>query len=251
MSSNAQLFAGTVYVSFEVSEGVFGAAVKVETDMLKITTPSDKKQKLSKSREAYGQAHSTAFVAKPNEFEIKFTEIGRKLLAVQLSGVLDTLTVAGGAFTDLPLVAALDAWVDIGRKNIAEADLAIKNTAGTTTYVKDVDYEINYRLGKLRAIPGGAITDALALEATGTAQATTGTRITGGKKYRHVLRLEMDGLNLVTNEDAEFLAQRAVVTSDQAFDFLQSDIADLTLKGTLEIPGPGLPPFVVEHRKAS
>jgi hypothetical protein len=248
MSQNAQLFAGDLYISFETAPGVFGPAVLIRTDLLSVTTPSTKKQKKSKNRSDYGQAFVSIQLAEPTEFAITFNEMTRSLLAVQLSGELEALTVAGGAFVDLPVTAALDGWVDIGRKNIAVVGLAIKNSAGTTTYAKDVDYEINHRLGKLRAIPGGAITAAQALLASGTAVATTGTRINGARKYQHVLKIEGDLQNLANGADVEFLAPRAVVTSDQAFDFLQGDIAELKLKGTLEVPSVNVPPFVVEER---
>ena len=81
-----------------------------------------------------------------------------------------------------------------------------------------------------------------------TSAATTGTRITGATKFRHVLKIEGDVVNLLTDKDSELFAGRAVVTSDQAFDFLQSDIADLKLKGTLEVPTGGGAPFTVEER---
>lgn len=248
---NAQLFAGDMFVSFEKTDGTFGPAIMIRTDMISITTPSDKKQKPSKGRADYGQVFASAVLPKPTEFEITFSEMSRQLLAIQLSGDLQNITAAGGAFTDLPLVAALDAWVDIGRKNIDPTTIAIKNSTGATTYAKDVDYELNPRLGKLRAIPGGAITDAQALKASGTAKATTGTRIVGASKYKHVMKIEMDGVNLLTSQDGELLCPRAVVTSDQAFNFLQSDIAELKLKGTLEVPAPGQPPFTFEERVVS
>lgn len=250
MTQNAQLFAGDVYVSFEVSDGVFGPATRIRTDLLSITTPSDKKQKISKGREDYGQAHASAILPKPTEFAITFTEMTRALLAVQLSGKIDVITSAGGTFADIPITAALDAWVDIGRKDIAAAGFVVKNSTGTVTYEEGVHYEVNRRLGKLRAIPlaSGGIEDAAALKLTGSSAATTGTRITGATKFRHVLKIEGDVVNLLTNKDSELFAGRAVVTSDQAFDFLQSDIADLKLKGTLEVPTGGGAPFTVEER---
>lgn len=245
---NAQLFAGDLFVSFEKPDGSFSAATMIRADLISITTPSDKKQKFSKGRKDYGQAFATYPLPKPTEFEITFSEMSRALLAIQLSGTVENITAAGGAFADLPVTAALDGWADIGRKNIDPATLVVKNSAGSTTYVAGTDYELNPRLGKLRAIPGGAITDAQALKATGTAKASTGTRIVGASKFKHVMRLEMDGLNLLTQQDGELTCPRAVVTSDQAFDFLQSDIAQLKLKGTLEVPAAGVPPFTFEER---
>lgn len=251
MTQNAQLFAGDLFISFETSPGVFGPAIQIRTDMLSVTTPSEKVEAVSRNRDDYGEAFASYTIGKPSTFEIQFTEVSKELLAVQLSGVLQTITAAGGAFADLPVVAAIAGWVDIGRKNIVEAGLAVKNSAGTTTYVKDVDYKINYRLGKLFAIEGGAITADQALKVTGSAAATTGTRINGARKRQHVLKIEMDGVNLISGRDTEFLAQRAVVSSQDAYDFLQSKMAAVKLKGTLEVPALGTPSFVVEERVVS
>ena len=73
-----------------------------------------KKQAVSKKRENYGMAHTTSFVPKPMEFEVSMTEVTRALLAVQLSGELNPLTTAGGAFADVPVVASPGGWVNIG-----------------------------------------------------------------------------------------------------------------------------------------
>jgi hypothetical protein len=248
---NAQLFAGDLYVSFETAPGVFGAATLIRTDMMSITTPSDKVEVVSRNRDDYGQAFASYHIAKPSQFEIQFTEVTRDLLAVQLSGMIETITAPGGVFVDLPVTADVGAWVDIGRKNLAVAGLVVKNAAGTTTYDKDVDYRINYRLGKLLAIENGAITDAATLKVSGTAQATTGTRIKGARKHQHVMRLELDGMNLISGKDTELLAYRAVVSSDQAYDFLQAKMAVVKLKGTLEVPSVGVPAFIVEERVVS
>lgn len=248
-TQSGQLFAGTFYISFQdPATGNYLPAVKIETDKFSVTTPSDKKQAISKSRENYGAAHTTSFVAKPMEFEMAFTQVTRALLAVQLSGLISPLTTAGGVFTDLPVVASLTGWMDIGRKNIAAAGLTVKNDAGTTTYVEGQHYEVNRRLGKILAL--STITEGQALKISGTAESTTGYRIEAGKKIRHLMKIEADCLNTVSGEDAELLAQQAVVTSDVAYDFLQSELATLTLKGNLEVPaGSTLPALSVEYRK--
>lgn len=93
---NAQLFAGDLYVSFETAPGVFGAATLIRTDMLSITTPSDKIEAVSRNRDDYGQAFSSYNIAKPSLFEIQFTEVTRDLLAVQLPAWRQRLVCSGG-----------------------------------------------------------------------------------------------------------------------------------------------------------
>ena len=180
-AQSGMLFAGTFYFSFQAADGSWLPAVQVETDKFAVTTPADKKQAVSKKRENYGMAHTTSFVPKPMEFEVSMTEVTRALLAVQLSGELNPLTTAGGAFADA-VVASLGGWVNIGHKNIAAAGFSVKNDAGTTTYVEGTHYEVNRRLGKLRCIPGGTITAAQPLKLTGTAEAQRATASTPARR---------------------------------------------------------------------
>jgi len=242
------LFAGDLFFSMEGSDGVFGPFHQVECDKLEIATPSEFKEKLSKGRASYGQPFVSVPVPQPAEFAITFSEVTREIFAMQLSGLLVPLTMAGGAFSDVEATAVLGAWIETGLENIAEAGFTVTNPAGTTTYVLGADYEVNYRLGLLRALPDGDIPNASTLHLSGTEEAVTGDRILGARRYKTVMRLKLDGVNLVNNQDVYLYADRAVVASDAAYDFLQDEVSEAPLKGRLEIPGAGLSPFVLEYR---
>ncbi len=244
-------FAGDLFFSMEDDAGVFGPFIQVECDKLEIATPSEFKEKLSKGRTTYGQPFVSVPVPQPAEFAITFSEVTREIFAMQLSGLLVPLSIVGGAFTAVEVVAALGGWVETGLENISETGFSVTDTTAATTYVQGTDYEVNFRLGLLRALPGGAIADAATLKLSGTEEAVTGDRILGARRYKTTMRIKLDGINKVNNQDVYLYADRAVVASDAAYDFLQSDVSEAPLKGKLEIPGPGLSPYVLDYRKTS
>lgn len=243
------LFAGDLYFTMEDANGVFGPYQQVECDKLEISTPSEFKEKLSKGRTTYGQPFVSVPVAKPAEFKLTLSEVSREVFAMLLSGLLVPLTATGGAFVDVAVTVTLDKWVEIGRENIAAAGLTVKDTNAVTTYVEGTDYEINRRLGMIRALSGGAIADAASVKISGSESAiAAGARISGAQRYKTVMKLKLDGVNLVDNKDVLLFADRAVVASDAAYDFLQDEVSEAPLAGKLEIPAAGLPPFVLEWR---
>lgn len=245
------LFAGDLFFSMEGQDGSFGPFIQVECDKLEIATPSEFKEKLSKGRTTYGQPFVSVPVPQPAEFAITFSEVTREIFAMQLSGLMVPLSMAGGAFAAIEVVASKGAWVETGLENISETGFTVTDSTAATTYVLGEDYEVNYRLGLLRALPDGAIADAATVKLSGTEEAVTGDRILGARRYKTVMRIKLDGVNLVNNQDVYLYADRAVVASDSAYDFLQDEVSEAPLTGKLEIPGPGLAPFVLDYRKTT
>lgn len=257
MSNETQkglLFAGDLFVSIELADGSFGNFKQYECDKLEISTPSEFKEKLSKGRTTYGQPFVSVPVPKPAEFGITFSEVTREIFAMQLSGLLVPIDVAASAMAAVEITAALDEWVQLPVENIAAAGFSVTNSAGDVTYVEDVDndgsgdYQVNRRLGLMRALSDGDIADAATVKVTGNGQAITGTRIVGARRYKTTMHIRLDGINLADNRDVLLEAKRAVVASDAAYDFLQSEVSEAPLKGKMEIPGPGQAPFDLDYR---
>lgn len=247
------LLAGDLFVALMQADGSFGNYQRYECDKLEVTTPSDLKEKVSKGRLSYGQAFVSHPVPKPTEFGITFSEVTREIFAMQLSGLIVPIDVPASAMSAIDIVARLDEWIELPAAALADAGFVVTNAAGDVTYDEAIDgepgdYEVNRRLGLLRPLSTGDIAAAATIKVTGTGQAITGTRIVGARRHKTTMRLKLDGLNLVTNRDVLLLADRAVVTSDAAFDFLQSEISEAPLKGRLEIAAPGQAPFLLDYR---
>jgi hypothetical protein len=246
--TKALLFAGDLFIAFkDPATGLFSARQQLECDKLAIGTPSDIKEKISKGRDTYGQAFVSFGVPKPTEFELTLSELTREIFAMQLSGILETLTAASGTLTDVPVTVVLDQWVEIGHENLADTGITVKNTAGTVTYDEGVDYELNRRLGFLKALSTGEIV-AGDVHVSGAKNAITGQQILGASNYNSTFKFDLDGINLVTRKDMILRVGQATVSSQNAYDFMGGELANVPLKGRLEIPAPGQPPFLLQYR---
>lgn len=250
MSENkGMLLAGDLYVSVMLASGEFGGWSIVECDELSIATPGELVEAVSRRRGArYGQPHTSIAVPQPATFSARFTETSKSILAMALSGALETLTIAGGALTgdDVELPED-DSWTEVG----------IELISGTVTVAPAVgdpfeagkDYELNPRLGMIRRLPGGDIAAGATVKVTATGDALTSHRILGGSQPRTVMRWKLDGEDRVSGRDVLLWADRTVIMSTEARNFLDSAIATVPLTGKFEIPDNGVgAPFVWEYR---
>lgn len=66
--------------------------------------------------------------------------------------------------TDEVLAADHGAWVALAHQRLTPGSVVVTNSAGTTTYVEDTDYLVDYANGRIYALASGAITDAQSLK---------------------------------------------------------------------------------------
>ena len=241
------LFAGDLLLAIRnPSTGVFGAYKKLYCDKFEIKTPSDQQQKISKGRETFGNAWLTYFLGKPAEFAITLDEASRDELAIALSGESSVLSQALGAITAIDVTVVPGQWVDIGFEDLDLTSLLVKDAAGVTTYVKDVDYQVNPRLGLLYVPLGGTVPAGI-VKFTAGKKAHTGVKIDAGKQYGSVIRCKGDFIHLITRQDLVLDMQQATVSSQDAFDFLSGKLASVPLKGTAEIASGQSSPFQIRY----
>lgn len=249
-SSNGLLFAGDLLVAVRnPSTGVFGAYERLQADKFEITTPSDMLQKVSKGRETFGHSWLTHFVGKPAEFALTLDEVSRSVLSMRLSGESTEVTQTAGALTGIEITVVPGRWVEIGVENLDLATLEVTNPAGTTTYVKDVDYQVNPRTGMIY-VPVAADIPAGPVKFTAGRKAYAGLVIEGGKQFSTTMRLKLDGINLITREDILLIAPQVTVNAQDAFDFLSGELASVPLKGLLEIADGYTSPFQLKYFSA-
>ncbi len=183
----------------------------------------------------------------PADFTLEMPEVNKSSLAIALLGTESAVNQGAGTLTDAPLVvAAKDVWLDLGKTNLAEAGLVVKNDSGTTTYVKGTDYEVNYRMGWIKVLAGSAITVGATLEVSGSYNAVTGTQISGATNSQIRARFVLEGKNLADEMPVIVNVWEAVISADSAFDFLSNDFASLSLPGRLKTPAGKSEPFTVQ-----
>lgn len=252
MSARGFLGAGDLYARvYNPVSGTFDQwAGPFEATKFEIKPNSELKEMVSRGRATYGQVIESVPLPKPADLSVTFAEVNKDSIAMALFGTASVINSGSGTITDENITAVLGKWVQLAHENIAAAGTTLTNSTATVTYVLGVDYEINYRLGLLRCISGGAIADNAALKFDYTYNAITGTSIAGGTQTQVRAQFKLDGVNFADQLPVVVNAWEAVLTPDSAFDFLQNDFAEIQLKGRLKTPAGKSEPFTVALRNA-
>ena len=221
-----------------------------ESTKFEIKPNSELKEMSSRGRSTYGQVIESVPLPKPADLSVTFAEVNKESIAMALFGTASVVNQGSGSITDEVVTAALGKWVQLAHGNVATAGFVVTNSAATVTYVLGTDYEVNYRIGLVRAIPGGAIADAASLKVDYAYNAISGTAIAGGTQTQIRAQFKLDGVNFADQLPVIVDVWEAVLTPDSAFDFLQNDFAEIALKGRLKTPAGKTEPFTVELRSA-
>lgn len=219
-----------------------GNATKFE-----IKSESDIKEQTSKGRDTYGQVIATANLPKPSTIKITLNQLDPETMAMAFLGDKAALSVAGGSVADEAVTAKLDKWVDLAKRNIDDESVVVQDVTDTTTYVEGTDYEINYRLGMIKALSTGDISDGDVLHADYDHSAETGSEIEGATQPLIKAKLKLDGKNYVNGKNVLVNVYYAELKPSSAVDFLSDDFLPLELEGTLRTPDGKDHPFKVTN----
>lgn len=247
--SNAQGFigAGDVYLALLDSAGVRGALLDVgNTTKLGIKPNSDIKEQKSKKRDNYGDTLETVALKKPADLSMVLETVNRTNLRYAFMGADATYAQTAGAIVDEAVTARLDGWAQLASEEVSA--VVVKNSAGTTTYVAGTDYTVNTRLGMIKALTGGAITDAQALKVSYSKAAFTGAAIRGNALPQIRAYLLLDGKNLVDDSIGILEAWEVVLTTNSEFDWFKDDFNTIELSGRLKTPVGKTEPFLYRAR---
>ncbi len=247
------LGAGDLYISrydpttaaFLAYEGPYLA------EKFEIKPNSDLKEMSSRGKTTYGQVIESVPLPKPTDFTVELTEVDTVSLATALFGTSTTLTQASGTLTAEAFTVIKGKWVQLSKQRIDPADtLVVTHTTGSPTYVEGTDYEVNRTLGMVKILTGSAIVDGASVKFTGDYLAISGTTIAGSTQSQVRAKFKLDGVNFADQSPCIVFCREAVLTPDNAFDFLGSDFAKISLKGRLKTPTGQTDPFTVELRTA-
>lgn len=241
------LGAGDVYISrFDTAtqlylpyRGAYEATkfeIKATTKLVEMT---------SKSRGGYGQIVESVPLQQPTEFTLALAEVNKESLTLALLGTQATLTQSGGSASDEVVAAKLDGWAYLLKNNITDGTVVVTNSGASTTYVEGTDYQVNYQLGWIKALIGGAITDGQSLKVDYTAGAVSGTRIRGATNAQLRAKILFDGINQADGAPAVVECYSAVISSSSAFDFLSDKFNEIPLAGRLTVPTGKTEPFEI------
>jgi hypothetical protein len=217
-------------------------------DKFEITPDSESKQKTAKTKEAYGQVVASVAFAKPTKIAITLSALSAQTLAMQMQGIRSDWTQGAATLTDEVLIAKLDKWIKLSKRNLSDTGLTVKHTSGTPTYVLGTDYQVNYFTGEIKPLSTGAIAADQSLKVSASALAIAGDQIRGGTQAQVRARVTWEGINMVDGQQIECECWEAVLTSSKGFDFLASDFNGTELTGYLVVPVGKTEPYVVRMK---
>lgn len=249
MAARGFLGAGDLYISrYNPATGTFeGFKGPYEATKFEIKPNVELKELSSKGRTTYGQVIESVALPQPAEFTLEMPEVNKQSLSLALLGTETSVNQGSGTWTDTPVVVTnKDVWLDLGKMNVAEAGFTVENAGGTTTYVKGTDYEINYKMGWLKILPGSAIAQGATVNVSGTYAAVSGTSIAGATQSQIRAQFRLHGVNFADGLPVIVDVWEGIIAADAAFDFLSDDFATLSLPGRLKTPAGKSEPFVVQ-----
>lgn len=249
MSLTARGFmgAGSVQFALIVAGIAQGYGSLRETSKFEIKPNSDIKELESKAAATYGQVIETVALAKPSEVSISLREADYENLLISFMGTDGVgANQAAATVTDEVVVMRIGKYTTLANRNLQSAGLVLTNSAATITYGKDVDYEVIYLTGQIRAIAGGAIADLASCKVNYLASAFTSKKIMGSTQTSVRAKILFTGKNIADDTPIIMTCWEGVFTPDSAFDLLANDFGEITLKGKLKTPVGKTSPFEVE-----
>ncbi len=177
--------------------------------------------------------------------QMVFKEMDSVLFGLAFAASPEALTISSASLTDEAIVLhAVDAWYAASKRNLSS--IVLKNNAGDTTYVLNTDYEVDARLGLIKAKTGGAITAGSSVKLSATFAAFTGEKFDGELVPQRSFRILFDGRNETSLKDILIEYHEVPIQAPQEiFDFLSEELLSLTLTGTPITPAGKTSPYTI------
>ncbi len=235
------LVAGNVRIGRLTDTGAFvGFLDPLNTTKLAITQPDpDKKIRTSRMKDTLGQALDTVFIAKPTEMTIDFDDQPAEILAMAMIGNIAAISQGSGSATDEAVSLIPGRWVDLAHGNIAASGFNVSTAAAPSTpLVLGTDYSVDYDIGLIKALEGGALSITTACLIDYSYAARSGKRVTGATAPTINCRILLDGKNLANGRACKLEIDYAVLAPTGDIDFMNGDFITTSMKGLLKtLPG--------------
>ncbi len=122
----------------------------------------------------------------------------------------------------------------LNRSNITTFTSLTSNPSGTT-YVRDTDYSVNLKTGRVTAITGGALDDADGTAVLANYTAGASTVVTGFSSIDEDVNFRFEGVNTAkSNAPFIFEAFKVRFQPGTGFDLLTDEVVSITLEGEIQ-----------------
>ena len=214
------------------------------------------KELKSKGRDDYGQILESVPLADPAEISMTLREANKENITLMFMGEQSVINQGAGTATAEAITLTTRGGAQLAFQNISATGITLTSSPAGTTYVKDTDYTVNYRLGIVQPIAGSDLADDITADADGrlpvlityTYVAIAGTRVRGATQPQLRAWIKFDGKNIADGRPVIAEVYEAVLTPSGEFDFLGDDWNELPLTGRMKTPVGKAEPFTVDFR---
>lgn len=238
--SEGGIFAGNLLLDAldangaQTGERDVGETSNFTVEAMKIT----QKQRTGHRLENFGNTIDSVNLSKTQALKFTLGDINKKNLALAMFGSDSVVNVSTGSVTDEAVVARLDKEVKLSKMKIKSTPaVVVTNDAGTTTYVENTDYEIDYTYGTIKALSTGAITEAQALKVDFSYDAYTGYNVKAATQTKIDCFLRLKGKNVRTGKPVMVIVHKASLTPSGNIDWITDDFAKLEFAGDIQAVG--------------
>lgn len=206
----------------------------------------DERTVKSKRRERFNQTIYSDQDPGESSLSLTLLELPGAILARIFYGeAADTDVTGSTVSSESVTITALDTWYPLAHRYLADSPTpVVKDATDTTTYVKGIDYEIDLRRGRIRALTGGDISASDVVHVGYTYLSYSLTTIRGGVKPQEIFYITGDMLNRPDKQDMELEIYEAKLSNDGDVDLFSADPITCTLKGPLITPDDKNEPYV-------
>ncbi len=204
---------------------------KVETETLE--NKLNGRDTLGQTGDSYTRITSSTIALTLNRYD-------PKIVAAFFMGSAVDMTTASGTYTTT-ITGIEGKWTPIGHEGLTSC--VVKDESDATTYEEDTDYEVNLRLGMIKALKP---TLADILHVSGDKAAASGQKITGATQPIINVGLLLDGKNYINGTDIKLRVWKAQLRAEGDFDLLaQAGFPELSFTGTMITPAGKSWPFEI------
>jgi len=247
MTANSFRGAGRVLADVFVDGAPSGTYVEFrQIAQFSLKSQSDIQNATSHDWLDFGQITDSVAIPKEPEFSMKVLQIDKDSLRIALMATASVVAEAAATITDEAVTLQPGVFVPLKYRNLAADGLKVTSVDAATVYVLGKDYDVNFRFGLLRALPGGALAVKTPVLVDYTTHAIASTRLAGARVPSLRAKLLFDGINLVDQHPALATVWDVLLTPQGDVDLMSDKWVELQLNGAMRTPAGKDSPYEVE-----
>lgn len=201
------------------------------TTAFQLKSSSEKKERISKRKDSYGQPLDSIAQKKPTEVSFKLDTFDRRNLAMVLMGESVDLDKSAQSVNDAPLTVKKGEWLKLSHDNIDPSSLKVKNAANQAVAATHI--VLNETLGLLMVQEAADnVANDEVIKVTFKTKTGGGFRIDGDSVGDYDLEIMIDTVNRVTGKNGKLHVPSAVVSSNSDLDFFKDDFNEAVFAGS-------------------